>query len=417
MYWLFRLVQDKKNVIYECGPRESRECYLWTSELLLCNKASNDPSIPFSSYLEKSDTLQLVDSRRDPDYSDACQTIVFTSPREENLHDLWKRGAHMFYMPLWSASELEYCRERNYDGLPEACMSAAIDVLGTVPRFVLDLAAKEVATGRWSVEAALRGEVSHVMLRKITYPLSGMSESSMRELLILSRLEVGESANPGSTRRLVHVDVEFQNYEEPIYIFASPYVCEALLSRFSNIIDARVRELIAAGESFFELATFHGFMFERFTHRSLTSGLGNVEARVLADDSVCPRREILPFTASNIGRTVVFSKIEDMDRLEANTYYRPKSQNHPSIDSFRIVNRTLYLIQATIAAQHPIKIVQVRKLVEKANCGRTFLVFMTVKKQVDSFHRQKFATTKGEPVKRLSKRLEDVTQIVIGVDI
>ena len=409
LYWLFRSVQDGKNVIYEYGTREDRRCYLWTSEKLLIKVNRQGPSAFYRSYLNKADTVQLVDSRGDPFIGDACQTIVFSCPREENFHDFLKHGARMFYMPLWSASELEYCRGKIYSELPEACMNAAVGAFGRVPRYVLGFAASEVAGGEWCEKAALKGEVPDILLNRVKVPLYRMDESRMRRLLAMPRL--------GISHKLVHAHVDDQDYEEPIYVLASPYVREFLERRFSNIINVRAREVLLAGEDSFEFCMFRGLMFESVARRALRSGLGNVRARVLADDSDCPRYEILPFSVNDITKTAVFSPVEYKNPLEPNTYYQSEARPYPSIESFLIVDRTLYLIQVSITPLHNIKMAEVQRLVEKAKCKRTLLVFVTMGHRAGSFPRQTFIETRGERIRRLGKGLESITQVVLGVDV
>ena len=416
LYWLFLAVKNQRTVLYEEGPKSSRNCYLWSRGEQLVSEAEENPCLEFSGYLKDPKVLHLVDSRRNPRSNMNCQTIVFSSPREENFHDFWKLGAVMFFMPLWSLDELEECRGRIYeDKLPQVYMTTAIGMFGRVPRYALQFAAREVEEGTWEEESARSGEVPHAMSLRLVNAMKEMSESSLRSLLLFQGLEVSDSAGGVPSRQILHLDTV--DFERQVHVFASKHVRERLTDSFEKFLDAKADEMLALGEKNVMFGSVAGLIFERLVHRTFASGSMNGKARLLSCGHGEEQYVTLAFSKENVKATKVFGRHEDVGQLDTKTYYRPKALNYPSIDSLIIVDDALYLIQITVASHHGVLMNEVERIVSKAGCARNFLLFVTKEAQAASFKEQRWMTMKGKRAVRIPQALRNVTQIVVGMDL
>ena len=103
----------------------------------------------FGDLLDLDETWYLVDSAPRPLLCKA-RTIIAVSPNTLNAdtseyQEFDKQGLPKYYMAPWSLPELKRCREQVFENLPYNVMQQFYDKVGGIPRYVLQIPAKEYA--------------------------------------------------------------------------------------------------------------------------------------------------------------------------------------------------------------------------------------------------------------------------------
>ena len=135
------------------------------------------------------------------------------------------------------------------------------------------------------------------------------------------------------------------DFKSPIVDFASRHVETQIMVHYRDICMNGLRVMIEQSVNFQD---FRPKLYESTTHLKLAS---QVELKLYSLSSSST------IDVSFQETTVKFyHKLNEINALEENMYYRPISVSNESYDSFRYMNDEVYLFQITVAKSHDIKL-------------------------------------------------------------
>ena len=89
--------------------------------------------------LASSCDLYVVDNILENTIYTRCPCVFIDSSRPQNYKDCVKQGhAWQYWFPIWSAVELEQCREKCHPSVSEAVLGQRFKLYGGVARIMLD---------------------------------------------------------------------------------------------------------------------------------------------------------------------------------------------------------------------------------------------------------------------------------------
>ena len=380
LYVLYRLRKERRDlvIVYESVPTSIRVVFNGDTVSIPVNE------IEFSPLLEKEDTIYLFDAGTQgagkPRLT-TSRTIVFSSPSLSNYHDWYKErvygdagGGVMVYMPTWSWDEInklcivrklesEKARERfNHWGGIARCIFRTVQKCDTSEYADLNTAISDcIPENIIRLANALRGgdvdKNSHMVLH----------------ICVTNRLPDG-----------------LLDYTSAVIHFASDYVVDRVFEKYIDSTKNRLIDVVNHCKDSW-LSGIHGQLFERFAHFSFM----NHDA--LEYDTKClePAHSMFnKVTKKKFGK-LIETPLPNVAALASNrdqkgVYLKPVQKNFESLDA---IIPPKVGVQMTVASSHPIKTVELQRVVNALGCTktRTFTFYFVVPRDVfDGFKKQSY---------------------------
>ncbi|RUP49956.1 hypothetical protein BC936DRAFT_140878 [Jimgerdemannia flammicorona] len=198
VYFTIRLLaeSDGENppiIIFHAKGSDS-ECYAFGGKTTF--RAGS--IIDFADLLTLPETWYLADSVSHP-WLRTAKTIIAVSPKTLNsgandYQDVTKKSPIIYYMEPWMLDELELCRSKIFTDVPKDFMEELYNMIGGVPRYVLEAAATILVRDPNNRDGAVKGACSRVN--------NAIDEVKKPSMLLQCVAQARESLEFGS--RLLH---------------------------------------------------------------------------------------------------------------------------------------------------------------------------------------------------------------------
>lgn len=304
-------------------------------------------------------------------------TLTFSSPVRRNFNKFLNApAATIRYMPIWSWDEIDECRRLlfgNDASRSAAKVQEAYTRWGGIPRHVLE----KVGDTAWQKQLD-----------------NTISEAQNIEGLV--KLNSADSAERAASHQLVHMIVQAP-YDDYAVILGSPYIINALLSRFVGKQRSSIESFLDATSEQSALASMRGQVFEAYAHRILAAG-GDFKVRNLSDGL----ESVLHLEKSTVQ---YFWGMDDLpatlDKFQAE-YLIPRQGTFPAVDA--LSQQPLMLLQMTVSPSHDVSINGLDKLVSCLDARMAAvprvnvydLVFVVPAELYDGFSLQEFKFPKDK---------------------
>ena len=340
--------------------------YIEVIEAVLEDQSDNDIYFLFDCATQ----LSFVPN---PVLAQMCKkSVVFASPQISNYHDYWKhciiqRGKQV-YMPVWSQSEvMDMCDHYNFSNVEE--IMDIYNIAGGIPRYLF-------------------GGDKCVIKRLIDQKIDSCCNEA-KLLAFISEFIISEAEN--TSHMLLRLCPKEEDNQVIFVDFASHYVQDRLVRKMLRKKKIEFLEMMNTIKNNSLYAVFRGRCFETYAHFMFQEG-GVFDVRSLTS-SESSQLTIKP------GKNDTFDK--EINLLENNVYYTPKSACFPSVDSL-LPPSSAFLM--TIAQNHPVKVSGLRmahKLLD--NRPNIKLYFVVPEDMYGSYTEQRYTNKGGEDSKRPPK--------------
>jgi len=343
----------------------------------------NEGSIPRAAH--DSSTLLLYDCRKghpSPPIVDAT-TVAFSSPNREHYTSIEKNNCLFYLLPLWDLDELLFVGQLINGYLSDEVICANFAVAGGVPRTVFHPHPDEV---RLSVDNAIG------------------NQTRLDTLSSLCGTQILDPKFEPITHKLLHFHVHpgFLSFH---VAFASPYVCEKVLSKLGDNQDQQC-QLWLHDHTDAMYAAMRGQIFEAYVLRLLAQPSGPFKIKCLESKSpdVGPfgavrqsdgTYSMVHFTAPH--PTCKFKKLVDAKPDHLNI---PTAKNRAAIDALFSL---LILLQITVSLDHGLKHKYVLEILNELKLDAPFIVFVVPSDKFDAFQKQSYLNDEGHLHQRLGK--------------
>ena len=242
------------------------------------------------------------------------------SKASNNLQEAIKRPNSMVrYMPVWTWEEIQAARQLIFSDQHETDVVSRFSRWGGIPRFVLQ---KTDAADQALLEDAMYKCSLHELASSMTDPSSASRVS----------------------HRLLHLTVDAGYLKGPV-VFASKWVEEEIISRYSRGKQHEVHDFLTASGGRPSVAAFRGALWERYAHVALQRS-GSFSCRDLQKPGAGPFEiEFQPCSTS-----VGLWDVQDISTgLSIGVYGWGRNKNLPSVDAVIQPNK---LFQITVSGDH-----------------------------------------------------------------
>ena len=259
------------------------------------------------------------------------KTVWFLSPNKEIIYPLrTKAKAKIYYMPAWTAEELELCNKYLYK-LSDEELRRNHDFFGGIPRYVFD---KDQSTMRALIDEAL--ELSDIM---------DSPQSLAKKNAFLDEF---------SHKLIIVEPVGLEKYR---LAFASPQIQRRILQKYKENASTKLREFIRITKGKAILAVLRGKFFEEYAHDFLCEGR-QIEAKNLISGEI----KNIPIEKRECSwYSIKAGKITYESSVGSNPYSRPRAENQGGFDSFD----NDYFFQMTVADSKEVKVQYIEKNLEQ----------------------------------------------------
>ena len=352
---LMQLLQDNETVLYSTRsrrfliipekPKKShleslaicfRELYYDTSQIKPgINEFKATGDIDLFQLLTDKDLYHILDLEEDSKsiipMSNVGRTLIISSPNSDRLGILHSATTMLkLYLPTWTKDEVCEANELIFK-LDKNDLMDSFCYLGGVARILFE---KKTLNDR---------------LRELHTQIGNLTLSNMQEIFRSSAYE--NLPNSKSTYLLIHVnprknhiskEIDFDDWETK---FATEYVSQSLTERFLQDNHFQAQNIIAQVSYIPQCASWRGHMIECFAHHSLT----NKRNEFIPASNWCELKQNAktPNIVLNTCRGIPFTTSEFFTNLKfisfkPHVYYRPRSKNFKTADSFVIVDRATF---------------------------------------------------------------------------
>ena len=375
---LLYLARLGSTVVYESGKAKCR--YLFCDEGTFVGTKSD-----FRRYLDLGSTFYIVDASKPVDV--AAKTILLSSPRRDVWYKFSDDHCDIRYMPIWSYEEIELCRAALFDHLLSAEVKSLYGKWGGIPRYVLENANKPLQ------QSKLDNAIMAV------------------DLDLLVKAIGNREASDSATHRLLHLNVA-DDFGTIHYMFASEYVADQVYLQLYTRKRDELLQFLAVSQGVGDVGVLRGVLFERHAHTMISNG-GTFQTRELLDPNFNDSPMLmLQFLAS---RQLVFDSDSEVQSSDG-YYYRPRTNNYESVDSFQKPN---LLFQMTGARKHPCKQVGIHKVLNLlGNPVSPLLYFIVPKDRFSDFKYQKYEDSSGKIMHQSTfANVKNIRQFVLAIEL
>lgn len=380
VYILYRLIKDlpinslslKPNlIVYQVGS--SFRCFdLQRMNVTVLLR------IDAEMFLQKSDTLYIIDGGTSEPQLSKCTTLFISSPSSKSYKEFVKqKSALEWFFPVWTLDELKTCRRYCYPDLSIDVLLERYRIYGGVARFVFNTDSDPM-DGALADADAVKGVHKIGMVTSIFY-----TSHTLLHIIVSS----------DGTYKFLHVDV------------ASQYVGEKLWQLHAAQMICNLKDMFGGSPS--EISRH---MFEIYGHLVFSTGGLTLQCKCLEDDKV---------TDINLhsleGERILIEKDDIPTTVEAGRYYEPKyDRNFPAIDSFSAQG----MFQFTVAPVHPIRGVSMLKKICELYKEQPKLYFVVPSDRFEVFKKQKFKEITGtSEVKSIKGLKQYVISLPVGEEL
>ncbi|KAG5184692.1 hypothetical protein JKP88DRAFT_262832 [Tribonema minus] len=304
-------------------------------------------------------------------------TLAFMSPKKWRYNEFLKAPlATGVYMTPWTLSELQHCRQHLFPNLSVKQVRRLYIRWGGSPRYVL-----QYARNAFQQNKLQRSIVAATQPNRLAAVFASQGESS-------------GDVDDVSDQVLEIVPTSFSTCTVR---FTSPYVFAEIYKKEQQVLRQCVRGWLAAALGGGSIGTTPGNMLEQLAHNVLCQG-GSYKYVVSKFKAVVSKgkrkRNLnlhLPPTRPNL-----FEHLAELT-VRPGVYFWPLSKNFKAIDSFVVIDGTLYMFQITtdlthIAGAKGVTDV-VNKVRESCSLKRWVLVFVVPDDLYQKFSYRKWTYT------------------------
>ncbi|KAF8964311.1 hypothetical protein BGZ46_000795 [Entomortierella lignicola] len=361
----------------------------------------------FSPFLDLPNTWFLVDSSPKPELTEA-RTIFSVSPKtlfsESNLYqEVVKRVVWTYYMAPWELDELRTCRNMvgAFQNIPEDFMEHLYDLIGGVPRYVLEKPGNKLRFNGSRESAEIEA------YSRVKAALDNLSDP----LRLLQYFEQAKDSLQFSSRLLHRYPTE--DHQGFVLKWASAHIIEKVYEAADDHTWHMILERLVNGK----IGEDRGSMFELYTRRMLRTGGCSFQARRL--DGIT--EEELTITINANPKVKFFDTLEDyVNTLEGSLWF-PKSKTFACVD-FLIAPKIL--LQVTTNRNHGIKSEPFKELLKtlkdkKWICSERNIefVFVVPLDEIEEFKQQTFRIGVGRLDPNPTQALLRIKQYILGIDL
>ncbi|RUO96576.1 hypothetical protein BC936DRAFT_141808 [Jimgerdemannia flammicorona] len=402
VYFTIRLLaeSDGENppIIIFHAKGEDSECYAFGGKTTF--RAGS--IIDFAPLLRLPETWYLADSVSHPRLRKA-KTIIAVSPKTLNsgandYQEVTKKSPIIYYMEPWMLDELELCRSKIFTDVPKDFMEELYNMIGGVPRYVLEAAATILVRDPNNRDGAVKGAYSRVN--------KAIDEVKKPSMLLQCVAQARESLEFSS--RLLHhwpLPLDHTTYHLE---WASNHILEEI----HNQLDAQtweevLKDLVKEDKNH----SVRGRLFEMYVIHIFRKGGYVFDVKNLQDNTSSqltipnnpPYENFRKLDLSQYDKQREGTK-KNKKSKKAEKLLLPTNPNHPCVD---LVLTPDNMFQVTVFSQYPIKQTPLKNIVDKIpNSDRKSRLYFIVPADVyTNFRLQNYETEDGKVAKNVPKAI------------
>jgi hypothetical protein len=409
VYLAIRLLSESsdttpKIIILQAQDRRMDSWYCFAGTKAARRGAIED----FEPFLFLPDTLYLADGVVNPMISNA-KSIVALSPNSlldsgDESFQTYAKTCITYYMPPWTKTELEDCRKVLFADFPSDLMINLFEKAGGVPRYVLNVAAKE-----WR-DAQNKQDYDIIESKALErFYLAFKQVGNAIKLLQCLR---GNARFKKYSNRLIHAWNADEDFREPFFDFATPYVFKRLQE---NVTEETARfVLYQLADQSFRKSTHRGKLFELYVLYLFRKGGLTFSTRKLNVKGHGNETLTIPISP----KVHTFKDII-IPRGSSNELFIPLFDNHSATDFILTPDK---LFQVTVNVDHPVKKAALSEIIQKMRTSNPsvseFSLYFVVPEDIyETYPPQKYSNVDGSVAQNLTKELRKTQQWGIKVDI
>jgi hypothetical protein len=281
-------------------------------------------------YRRDRNTISIYDAPTPLADMTGALAVLLTSPKDKQTAKEFQKSAQWKWMPIWTAEEMQDCRELVYnDQTDQARYTAVYKYYGNNPRHVFtEHLAPHIAESQ--AELTLKKQI-----KKLSSPSQLMS--------LLDAVSAGETVDDKS-HLILHLH-STAPYDLPRADWATSYVAQQVLHSLTRSQHHKLELFLAASRGLGDFAALRGVLFEWFAHEQLAAG-GDFRCERLSPG--LPRQMTFHLQRSTVR---FWSDVKELRHLSDTEYAVPYSRSQGAIDAAMKPNR---LFQMTVATGHSI---------------------------------------------------------------
>ncbi|ORZ08232.1 hypothetical protein BCR41DRAFT_147034 [Lobosporangium transversale] len=343
-----------------------------------------------------------------------ARTIFSVSPKtlnsEENLYkEIVKGVPWKYYMAPWELDELKECRDKveAFHMVPEDFMEHLYEMIGGVPRYVLEVPRKELDF--YSPEDRCKKKVRAVAESSALERVNQALDNIKDPMKILQYFEQAKDSQCYSSHLLHRYPTK--DHRGFRLVWASDYIMEEVHDAVDDKTWNELLNRLANGR----VGEGRGAMFELYMRRILRIGNRCFQARNLHDNTEIT----IDIKASPDVKW--FNTLECYKGKMQGSLWIPNSKRFACVDMLLAPN---YLLQVTTNKDHGIKSKPFKAFLKSMRENKWIhsseevaLIFVVPQDQIKEFKKQNFKTGTNRVDSKATKELLDVKQYIMGIDL